>query len=180
MISDWLNTSFHELWLVPLSAVTILVVAIVVVRIVGLRSLSKMSSFDFLVTVALGSTLATVAATNASLINGALAFVTFLAAQAAIAVARRSPKIASLVDNEPRLLMSGAVMYESAMHECRVTRRDVIAKLREANVTNVDQVLAVVLETTGDISVLHGDGPLDETLLEGVVGRSEPTDDKAD
>lgn len=169
MISKWLGTSFEELWLVPLSAVFILVVAIAVVRVVGLRSLSKMSSFDFLVTVALGSTLATVAATSASIINGALAFVSFLAAQAAVAYGRRSTKFAKIVDNEPRLLMVGPIMDESAMESCRVTRHDVLAKLREANVTNFDQVLAVVLETTGDISVLHGDGPLDDAVLEGVV-----------
>ncbi len=35
--------------------------------------------------------------------------------------------------------------------------------------TDRGQVLAVVLETTGDISVLHGSGPLDELLLEGVA-----------
>ena len=171
MISDWLSTSGDELWLVPVSAVLILGVAIVAVRVVGLRSLSKMSSFDFLVTVALGSTLATVAVTSASLLNGALAFASFLAVQATIARARRSSKFASIVDNEPRLLMTGSVMHETVMAQCRVTRDDVLAKLREANVTNLDQVLAVVLETTGDISVLHGDGPLDETLLGGVANR---------
>lgn len=168
MISEWLTTSAHELWLVPVSSVLILIVAIVTVRVVGLRSLSKMSSFDFLVTVALGSTLATVAATPTSVVNGALAFASLLAAQAAIALARRRPRVASAVDNQPRLLMTGSVMHEGVMESCRVTHHDVMAKLREANVTRVDQVLAVVLETTGDISVLHGDGPLDDVLLDGV------------
>lgn len=168
MISDWLTTSVEELWLVPLSAALILVVAIAIVRISGLRSLSKMSSFDFLVTVALGSILATVAATSTSLVNGALASASLLAVQAAIARARRSDWIESLVDNEPQLLMRGSVMDQEAMTKCRVTTSDVIAKLREANVTRYDQVLAVVLETTGDISVLHGEGPLEEGLLEGV------------
>ncbi len=39
----------------------------------------------------------------------------------------------------------------------RRTEDDVRAKVREADVQNYDQVLAVVLETTGDISVGHGD-----------------------
>ncbi len=168
MISDWLTTSTQELWLVPLSTLLILLVAIIAVRIVGLRSLSKMSSFDFLVTVALGSTLATVAATSTSVVNGGIAFASLLAFQAVIAVARKTPRFASVVDNQPQLLMTGPVMHEAAMASCRVTRDDLIAKLREANVTRLDQVLAVVLETTGDISVLHGEGPLEGLLLEGV------------
>lgn len=152
----------------PLSTLGILAAAIVAVRIAGLRSLSKMSSFDFLVTVAMGSTLATVAATSTSLTTGALALVSLLSVQAAVATFRRKSRIGTLVDNEPMLLMSGSTIHEEALSNCRVTRSDVIAKLREANVASMDQVLAVVLETTGDISVLHGDGPLEDVLLEGV------------
>lgn len=168
MISDWLTTSPNELWLVPLSTVMMMILAIAIVRLVGLRSLSKMSSFDFLVTVALGSTVATVAATSTSIINGALAFGSLLGFQAAIAILRRRSAFASVVDNTPRLLMTGTEMHESTMAACRVTRDDLIAKLREANVTRLDQVLAVVIETTGDISVLHGEGPLEPMLLEGL------------
>ncbi len=46
----------------------------------------------------------------------------------------------------------------------RRTEDDVRAKVREADVQNYDQVLAVVLETTGDISVVHGDTELTSRL----------------
>ncbi|MDO6471263.1 YetF domain-containing protein [Maribacter sp. 1_MG-2023] len=36
-----------------------------------------------------------------------------------------------------------------------------MAKLREANVLQLSQVKAVIFETTGDISVLHSDKPID-------------------
>jgi len=45
-----------------------------------------------------------------------------------------------------------------------------MAKLRESNVVHLDQVLAVVLESTGDVGILHGEGPIDEPLLAGVRG----------
>ena len=47
-----------------------------------------------------------------------------------------------------------------------------MAKLREANVTRFEQIHAVIAETTGDISVLHGppDETLDTGLLDGVIG----------
>ena len=53
-----------------------------------------------------------------------------------------------------------------------MTRSDVLAKLREANVLAMTDVRAVVLETTGDISVLHGDAQVDDILLAGVRGAS--------
>lgn len=60
------------------------------------------------------------------------------------------------------------------MQEARITRADLLAKLREANVPRLDQVRAVVMETTGDVSVLHAGsedrGILDEELLDGVRG----------
>jgi len=168
MVSSWLGTSFEELWLVVVSTLAMLIAAIAVIRLSGLRSLSKMSSFDFVVTVALGSTVATVAATSTSLWTGALAFATLLAAQWAISQLRQRAGLGAVVDNQPRLLMLGSEFIPQNMMDTRVTRADVIAKLREANVTDLQQVLAVIIETTGDISVLHGEGPLDETLLEGV------------
>jgi len=42
------------------------------------------------------------------------------------------------------------------------------AKLREANVFNYHEVEAVVLETTGDVSVLHGGSNFDNDLLADV------------
>ncbi len=168
MIENWLGTSPEELAYVVVSAVAILVLAISFIRINGLRSLSKMSSFDFVVTVAFGSIVATVAATSASLWNGALAFATLLAAQWAIAEMRKSSKLERYIDNAPLLLMDGSSLLPGNLEYARVTENDVIAKLREANVTRMDQVLAVILESTGDISVLHGERPLEPHLLSGV------------
>jgi uncharacterized membrane protein YcaP (DUF421 family) len=75
------------------------------------------------------------------------------------------------VDNEPILLMDGSQMLEENMRKAQVTRNDLLAKLREANVTRFTQIKAVVMETTGDVSVLHHHDEshaLEEILLEDV------------
>lgn len=171
MIDTWLGTTATELWLVVVSTTFILVVAIAVIRASGLRALSKMSSFDFIVTLALGSTVATVAVTPASVWAGAAASASLLGLQWVVAKLRRRTGVDHIVDNRPKLLMVGPDMIEENLRATRVTHDDVVARLREANVTRLDRVLAVVMETTGDISVLHGDGPLDDALLRGVVRR---------
>ena len=63
-------------------------------------------------------------------------------------------------------------MLDDVLLRTRVTRDDILGKLREANVIDLSEVYAVVLESTGDISVLHGkDGKaLDARLLKDVKG----------
>lgn len=176
MFADWVWTSWEEAGLVMLSALLMIAAVIAIIRIVGLRSLSKMSSFDFAVTVAIGSILASTVATSTPIANGVLAIGGLLAVQAAIAALRRRANLGAVVDNAPVLLMHNGEFHSSALTRTRVTRSDVVAKLREANVLTFDDVRAVVLETTGDISVLHGDGPVDDDLLDGVVDHRSSRD----
>lgn len=75
------------------------------------------------------------------------------------------------MDNSPLLLMDGPTVIEDNLRKARVTRGDLRSKLREANVTRLSQVRAVVFETTGDISVLHekGDEKMDLWLMKDVL-----------
>ena len=167
----WLSTDWEQAALVVASSIGILAAVIVVVRLSGLRSFSKMSSFDFAITIATGSIIATTAATSSSLANGALALAVLYLCQWAIAQVRRRTSFGSTVfDNQPLLLMVDGAMIDENLTHARVTRDDVRAKLREANVLRLEDVRAVVLETTGDVTVLHGEGPVDEELLHGVRG----------
>lgn len=161
--------TWSEFALVPLSAIAILAVIVVVVRIIGLRAFSKMSSFDFAVTVSIGSILGSVATSATDLLNGALGVITLLAFQSIVAFVRsRRDPFRQAIDNTPILLMEGPTMLEENLRSTRVTQKDVLAKLRMANVKDLAQVKAVVLETTGDISVLHGEAEIDPLILDGI------------
>lgn len=147
-----------------------LVFIIVMVRCVGLRSFSKMTAFDFVITIATGSLLANAATATTwdGFLQTLVAIAALMGVQVALALVRRSSEEASqAMENAPLLLMRDGVFIETALATSRVRRSDVYAKLREANALELDRVRAVVLETTGDISVLHGDG-LDGVLLEDV------------
>ena len=148
---------------------------VVLVRINGLRSFSKMTNFDFVMTVAVGSLLASASQTNnwEAFLQGMIAMATLFLVQSVTARMRRqSDTIEAVMQNTPVILMRNGQIIESALAETRVARSDLMAKLREANVLDIQQVKAVVLETTGDISVLHGHHCADE-ILEGT--RSIPS-----
>lgn len=165
---SWLFTSWENAGWIVLSGAVMLLVVVAIIRVVGLRSLSKMSSFDFAVTVAIGSILGSVVASSSSVAEGALAVGSLLAMQWIIAQFRRRSFGGRVVDNTPLLLVRDGTFLDDALTTARVTRSDVYAKLRQANVHTMDQVIAVVLETTGDISVVHGDGRLDAELYDNV------------
>lgn len=152
-----------------LSAIGIVWVTLVI-RLIGLRSLSKMTNFDFVVTVASGSLLAgAVQATEWSAYLQALgALAALFGLQFLIAKARQSSEtFEQAIQNGPIFLMWEGEFIQDALNTSRVAKDDVIAKLREANVLHMSKVRAVVLETTGDISVLHGDD-LDDDLVDGI------------
>lgn len=153
------------------AAVGIYLFVIVATRISGLRSFSKMSAFDFAMTVAVGSLVAAAASGQAALASVAAGVATLFVLQAAVATLRRHGWLQGAVDNSPLLLMDGARILDDNLAAARVTRDDLHAKLREANVLHYGQVRAVVLETTGDVSVLHGDEALAPELLRGVRPR---------
>lgn len=173
MALEWIATSWQALAYVLVSTVGIYLGLVALTRLSGLRSFSKLSGFDFAVTVAIGSLIATVlVAKDPPLIQGIVALAALYAVQIGVGVLRhRWSWVPTLIDNEPLLLMDGEEVIHENLAEGSMTEADLRAKLREANVTSLDQVRAVVMETTGDVSVLHApqEGPpLEEELLEGV------------
>lgn len=163
-----IGTTWGRAGLVAVSSVAMLFGIIAYIRIIGLRSFSKMSTFDFAVTVAIGSLLGTVALSASSLADGLIAVGVLLATQALVAWGRFYG-LGRFVDNEPVVLVANGRFLEDNMRATRVSASDIRAKLREANIADLSEVKAVILETTGDVSVIHGkDGPMDPELLEDV------------
>ncbi|UII21320.1 DUF421 domain-containing protein [Fulvivirga ligni] len=170
---SWLYSERYDILVTIFSTIIIYAIVIIITRINGLRTFAKMSSFDFAITIAIGSVIAsTMLLPKQSVVKGAIGLVVLIALQYIVArMRKKSAVFENAVTNTPVLLMDGNHILTENLKATRVTEADLYAKLREANVTNKDQVLAVVLETTGDISVLHSgatSSTLDPDLLRGV------------
>ncbi len=144
------------------------IVLIVFLRISGKRTLSKMNAFDLVVTVALGSTLATVLLTkDVALADGALAFALLIALQFAVSWSSvRARWIRKLVTGEPLMLLYQGSFLPAALRQARVTEDEVRAAIRANGLSALSDAKAVVLETDGSFSVTsRGD---DSSSLAGV------------
>lgn len=143
---------------------------IVFLRFSGKRTLSKMNAFDLVVTVALGSTLATVLLTKGvALAEGALAFALLIALQFAVTWSSvRARWVRQLVTGDPLMLLYRGEFLPAALRQARVTEDDVLAAVRSAGLASLREAEAVVLETDGSFSVVRPDAGKGRSSLEGV------------
>lgn len=174
MDPSWFTVDAGAILAIFITAFCVYAALIVLVRLNGLRSFSKMSSHDFAITIAIGSIMgSTVIFKTSSLGDGLAALIALFLFQRIISTARRQFG-SSPVDNRPLLLMRDGRILERNLARAQITREDLFSKLREANVLNMTEVRAVVLEATGDVSVLHGEREhFDAGLLDGVEGGVE-------
>lgn len=155
-----MNKIFFDSWdsILRTLVITILayVVLIFLLRISGKRTLSKMNAFDFIVTIALGSTLATVLLNKSvSLADGVLALSLLIGLQFLITFfSVRSKRVSKLVKSIPTLLVYKGDLLQDAMRKERVNADEIYAILREKGISSIQDVDAVILETDGSLNVI--------------------------
>jgi uncharacterized membrane protein YcaP (DUF421 family) len=150
---------------------------ILLLRLSGKRTLSKMNAFDLVVTVALGSTLATILLSQSvALVEGMVALALLIGLQWTIAwLAVRAAWFRRVIKSEPALLFYRGQCLWSALRRERITCDEVLAAVRSAGLHDLGHVQAVVLETDGSLSVLrHGELTPQHTSLENVPGLHGP------
>ncbi|WP_281541618.1 DUF421 domain-containing protein [Maribacter aestuarii] len=154
------------------AAIVIYLYIMLITRVAGKRTFAKMTSFDFAVTIAMGSILAD--AVNKPLSSLMPAFIS-LALLAGLQVLfskilSTSDKAQKVLTNTPIILMKDGKIFEENLNKALVSRADLMGKLREANVLQLSQVRAVIFETTGDVSVLHSTDSIqiDPMIMEDV------------
>ena len=167
---------FFDGWM-PLARILILgtlayLALVLLLRVTGKRTLSKLNAFDFIVTVALGSTLATVLLSkDVALAEGLTALALLILLQGALTwLSVRSPRVSRLVKAEPALLFLEGRFLQGAMKRERVTEDELRSAVRQQGIARLDEVAAVVLETDGSLNVIRASGNGPRTALAHVRG----------
>lgn len=129
---------------------------LLMVRISGHRTLAQLNAFDLIVTVALGSTLASVITSkDVALAQGLLAFALLILMQYMLSKAAvLSAPVERVVNGQPVLLARRGTLLHDAMAGARITADEIHAVVRSEGIPALDQTEAVVLETNGKLSVI--------------------------
>jgi uncharacterized membrane protein YcaP (DUF421 family) len=148
-------------------------------RLSGKRTLSQWNAFDFVVTVAFGSILATtVMPQPTTLKQGAIGLGLLVSWQVILAwLSVQVPAFQRIVKGTPRLLLWQGEFQKAALQAERVTSADIRAAIRSKGIAEIEQVGAVVLETDGTFTVMPTVGTgaaripnLDELRRSAVAG----------
>lgn len=129
---------------------------VVIVRFSGKRTLSQLNAFDFIVTVALGSVLATILLNqDVSLLQGVAAYLILVGMQYVISkLTLASDKFDDMVKSEPRLLYYQDQYLKDNLKKERLNKSEIHQAVRASGTANMENVKAVILESEGKISVI--------------------------
>lgn len=129
---------------------------IVLLRISGKRTLAQLNAFDFVITIAIGSTLGRlITAKSVSLAESVTAFFTLIFLQYLVSwLTVRSSAFDNLVTASPSLLYFRGQFLRKAMQEQRVTQAQLLAVVRENRIGSLDNVEAIVMESAGTLAVI--------------------------
>ena len=149
---------WYDLWVVLVSVIFIYTALVIILRITGNRTLSSLNAFDFIVTVTLGSTVAsTILSENVSITEGITALATLAAIQYTVSkLSVFSKSFKKLITSEPILIVRKGQMLEDAMRQQRLTEQDLEQAAHLKGLKDWHEAEAVILETNGKLSVIAG------------------------
>lgn len=140
---------------------------VVLLRVSGKRTLSRMNSFDFVITVAIGATFGRVLTTrNVPLVEAVTAFALLITLQYVVTSLQiRSKRFSRLVTAEPTLLLYQGRVLHDALRAERLTEKELDGAVRKHGMGSLQEAEAVVLEADGRLSVIGPDNAGDGAIL---------------
>ncbi|WP_017730320.1 DUF421 domain-containing protein [Nafulsella turpanensis] len=132
------------------------IILIILLRISGKRTLAQMSGFDFVITIAIGSTFGRlITAKGVSLAESAAAFVLLIFLQYIMAYLDvKWPSFSKVLKSDPSLLFYRGKFLDGNLHQNRVTRKELLGVIRQKGIGSMEEVEAIVLEPAGKWSVI--------------------------
>jgi uncharacterized membrane protein YcaP (DUF421 family) len=158
-ISTWFS-SWGHLQSIAISSVVFYLFAVVLVRFMGKRVTAQMNSFDWIITVAVGSLLASaILLKEVAIADGALAALILAGCQWVMTkMSVKSQGFENTVKPTPRLLVHDGAYLHEEMDAERISKAEVDAALREKGYSSIEDVKWVILETNGMMSVISRNG----------------------
>lgn len=150
-------TNWNSLLRIVVIGVLVYIGLILLLRMSGKRTLSKMNAFDLIVTVALGSMLAsTLLSKSVALADGLLGMGMLIGLQYIITwLSVRYQTVDKLIKSEPALLVYQGRFLHAVMKAERITEGEILASLRERGIESLSNAAAVILENDGTLNAIE-------------------------
>jgi len=149
-------SSWDNLIAIFATAILSYVGLIIMLKLSGNRTLSQMNSFDFIITIAMGSTFSSgILDQNVALMDTLLALFLLIMMQYLITkLTVKFQAIDKLIKSNPVILFYQNELLKSTMEKERISEDEILSSMRENGISTFSQVEAIVLETNGKISTI--------------------------
>lgn len=150
LFKDW-----ESLYHIAFCTIISYFVLFVFIRLAGKRTLAKLTAFDFVVTITLGSTLSSMILNKVTITEGSVALIVIIALQYVLAFsAKKSKKLEEIINSKPTLLFYDGKFISDAMDKEVITKEEIYAEIRKFRLYRLEDVKAVVMELNGELTVV--------------------------
>lgn len=157
--------------IVILAALAIYLFFLILVRLFGVRIMTKMNAFDAVVLVMFGAVSGRVVIGHPpTLAAGAIGLFTLMLLEAIFGAARKSTAVSRIFDEDPQAVFAHGQYLDRQLRRTHVARDDLRMVMRRAGVASPADVQLIILEPTGEMSVYKAGIEIDPEMLRGVVG----------
>ncbi len=153
----FLFDSWLSVFQIAILTVMVYVAVIFILRITGKRTLSKMNAFDFIVTIALGSTLPTIILNkNVPMADGIMLIFMLIILQYFITwLSLRARRFKRFITGTPTLLLYKGELLKEIMQKERILKKELYVVARSKGISNLSEVDAIILETNGELTLIE-------------------------
>lgn len=127
-----------------------------VLRASGKRSLSQITTFDFVLLLIISETTQqALLGDDFSLTNAFIIIVTLVGIDIALSLLKqRSPRAEQVLEGQPLLLVADGKLLQERLDNERIDEQDILSAARLQGLERMDQVKYAVLERSGGISII--------------------------
>jgi uncharacterized membrane protein YcaP (DUF421 family) len=148
----------HELMWTAVRAVGVYLLMLVVIRLLGKRTVGNFSAFDLLVALMLGEVVDEIIYGDVPPVQGVLAILVVAALQYGNSwLSYRHPRFARLTEGEPTPVLIDGVLHEPGMRKERMSADEVLTALRLQGIHGPEDVKLGQVETDGLLSIVKQD-----------------------
>ncbi|APT93691.1 membrane protein [Corynebacterium phocae] len=146
----------------------------VLVKIFGSRVLTSVTASDAVIIIMFGAVSGRVIAGNPpTLAAGIIGLTTLMVLEATFGTVRRFIGWSRFIDRPPVLLMFAGEVFEKNINYAHISRNDISSAVRKAGLGRLSDVQVMILEPTGQISIIRAGQPVDPKILSDVRGAKE-------
>lgn len=140
-----------------LRAAAVYLALLVLFKVAGRRSLSEITSFDFVLLLVIGeATQQALLGNDFSVTNAILVIVTLIGIDVGFSLLKlRSNRFAQFIDGDATIVVENGKPLHLRMREARLTIEDVLEAARTTQgVEHIEQIKYAILERNGKISII--------------------------